>query len=284
MKNRAKAHQAHPHTRAIAGIKNMIAIASGKGGVGKSTTALNVALALAQLGWQVGLFDADIYGPNQPHMLGVSQKPELTDNKKMQPVMAHGLQTMSMGYLLDATTPTVWRGPMISSAMTQLLNDTLWCDLDYLIVDMPPGTGDIQLTLAQKLPVSAAVMVTTPQDVALLDARKGLEMFRKVGVPVLGVIENMSHHICQQCGHQEPLFGTQGAKKLAEDCQVEVLGQLPLELSIRQAGDQGLPFMVSGEKSHIADTYQTIAKKIIAQLDLQPVHYGAKMPPVVVES
>ena len=218
----------------VPGVKNIIAVASGKGGVGKSTTAVNLALALAAEGAQVGVLDADIYGPSQPMMLGASGKPETKDGKSFEPKEAHGLQANSIGFLIDTDTPMVWRGPMATGALEQLIRDTRWRDLDYLIVDMPPGTGDIQLTLAQKVPVTGAIIVTTPQDIALIDARKGLKMFEKVGVPILGIVENMSTHVCTNCGHQEHIFGEGGAARMAKDYGVEVLGHLPLDIKIRE--------------------------------------------------
>jgi len=252
-------------------VKNIIAIASGKGGVGKSTCAVNLALALHIEGARVGILDADIYGPSQPLLLGGHAKPTIRSDKKIEPLMRHGLQVMSIGYLLDGDdTPVVWRGPMVSSALQQLLNDTAWHDLDYLIIDLPPGTGDIQLTLSQKIPVAGAVIVTTPQDMALLDAKKGLAMFRKVNVPVLGLIENMSAHICQKCGHEEPIFGEGGGKSMASEYQVILLGSLPLDMRIRADADRGVPSVITDPQSHIATLYRNIARKMAAQLSLQP--------------
>lgn len=268
---------------AIPGIKNIIAIASGKGGVGKSTTAVNLALALCQAGARVGLLDADIYGPNQPHLLGIQQKPILTDDKKLLPIEHYGIQSMSMGYLVDPKTPMVWRGPMISSALNQLLNDTRWSALDYLIVDLPPGTGDIQLTLAKKIPVAGTVLVTTPQDVALLDVRKALEMFNKMHVPVIGVIENMAMHVCQQCGYEEAIFGVDGGPKLADECQVRFLGKLPLNIAIRESGDLGKPIVMAQPASLIAMSYQDIAVKIAACLVVQPKSYTHLFSNIAVE-
>jgi ATP-binding protein involved in chromosome partitioning len=265
-------------------VKNVIAIASGKGGVGKSTTAVNVALALAKEGARVGILDADIYGPSQPTMLGVSGKPEMIDDKTMRPITAHGLQVNSIGFMLDDNAPAMWRGPMVSSALQQLFNQTGWDALDYLIVDMPPGTGDIQLTLAQKIPVTAAVIVTTPQDIALIDARKGLRMFEKVGIPVLGVIENMAHHICSQCGHSEPIFGAEGGQRMASDYQVDYLGGLPLDIRIRQQTDSGTPTVIAEPNGDLTHIYQAIAIKIAAAVALKPKDYASKMPSVTVES
>jgi len=277
-----KAHATQPNVAALPSVKNVIAIASGKGGVGKSTTAVNVAIALAAQGARVGLLDADIYGPNQPHMLKAMQKPELMDQKFLKPVEAYGLQTMSMGYLVNEKTPAIWRGPMVSSALQQLVMQTAWDDLDYLLIDMPPGTGDIQLTLAKKVPVSAAVMVTTPQDVALIDVRKGLTMFRKVDVTVLGVVENMSMHTCSKCGHEEAIFGENGAKALAQDCDVPLLGQLPLDRHIREHADRGEP-IATQEDSALAIKYRDIALKIAALLSIRPRNYAQHFGNIAVE-
>jgi len=255
----------------LAKIKNIVCIASGKGGVGKSTTAVNLALALTSLGLKSGLLDADIYGPSQPLMLGVSSdvKPVIRDRKYMEPVVAHGIECNSMGFLVDANTPMVWRAPMIISAFNQILSDTLWSDLDFLIVDMPPGTGDIQLSLAQSVSVTGAIIVTTPQDVALLDARKGIEMFRKVGVPVLGVVENMSTHICSNCGHQEAIFGEGGGQRLADDYGVEVIGSLPLDLKIREDTDHGNPTVAVSPDSSLTSAYVALAEKLLKKVELQ---------------
>lgn len=251
----------------IAGVRNIIAVASGKGGVGKSTTAVNIALALAATGARIGILDADIYGPSQALMLGVAERrPEMHSPNKMKPIQAHGVQMISMGNLVTETTPVVWRGPMVSGALQQLLNQTQWDEVDYLIVDMPPGTGDIQLTLSQAVPVSGAVIVTTPQDIALLDARKGIEMFRKVNIPVLGVVENMSLHICANCGHEEAIFGTAGGERLAEQYGVELLGRLPLQMSICEQTDNGYPPVVAEPTSAVAEKYRAIALKITALL------------------
>jgi len=253
----------------IAGVKNIIAIASGKGGVGKSTTAVNLALALDQEGAKVGLLDADIYGPSQPMMLGEeSTQPESEDGKHIEPIKKYGIQIMSIGFLVKPDQAVVWRGPMASGALQQMINDTRWRDLDYLIVDLPPGTGDIQLTLAQKVPVTGALIVTTPQDVALLDARKGIAMFEKVSIPVLGVVENMSMHICSQCGHEEAIFGTGGGEKLAKETGVSLVGQLPLDIKIRQQTDNGFPSVVQEPEGAIAQSYRELARKVGAQLNL----------------
>ncbi len=264
-------------------IKNIIAVASGKGGVGKSTTAVNLALALSSLGVQVGILDADIYGPSQPLMLGAQQTPHYESGKPLTPVVRYNLHSMSMGYLVDVNTPMVWRGPMVSKALQQLLFDTQWPALDYLIVDLPPGTGDIQLTMAQKIPVAGAVIVTTPQDLALLDARKGLEMFRKLSIPVLGVIENMSTHLCTACGHEEAIFGVGGGEHLAQVTDVLLLGSLPLHKQIREDADGGAPTVISDPESPIAHRYRDIAEKMIAQLALHPKSYAGKFPDIVVE-
>ncbi|MAM58045.1 MAG: iron-sulfur cluster carrier protein ApbC [Salinicola sp.] len=248
----------------IEGIKHIVAVASGKGGVGKSTVTANLALAMAAEGYRVGLLDADIYGPSQARMLGLPEntRPEVIDEKSMKPVMAHGIQAMSMAFMVDINQPMVWRGPMVSGAFQQLLNQTLWDDLDFLFIDMPPGTGDIQLTLAQKVPVDGAVIVTTPQDIALLDARKGIEMFRKVNVPVLGVVENMSLHVCSNCGHSEPIFGAGGGERIAEQYGTQLLGQLPLRLSIREQADGGKPSVVAEPDGEVAATFRAMARTV----------------------
>lgn len=265
-------------------VKNIIAIASGKGGVGKSTTAVNLALAFAQEGARTGILDADIYGPSQPLMLGVTTRPEIKDKKILLPIVAHGIQSMSIGYLIDETSPMVWRGPMVSMALQQLLNDTQWDNLDYLVIDLPPGTGDIQLTLAQKIPVTGAVIVTTPQDLALLDARRAYEMFRKVNVPVLGVIENMSMHICSQCNHQESIFGTGGGEQLAKQYAIELLGELPLDIHIREQTDGGKPTVVADPIGANALLYRDIARRIMAKLALQGRNESGKFPTIVIKN
>ena len=249
-------------------VKNIVAVASGKGGVGKSTTAVNLALALAAEGAKVGILDADIYGPSIPKMLGIEEatRPEFIDEKHFKPIMAHGIQSMSMGYMVTDSTPMVWRGPMVSGALQQLLGQCMWHDLDYLVVDMPPGTGDIQLTLSQKVPVSGSVIVTTPQDIATLDAKKGIEMFRKVDIPVLGIIENMAMHVCSNCGHEEHIFGSGGGERIANDYQSELLGSLPLELTIREQADKGEPTVVHDAQSSVAKQYRDIARKMAARL------------------
>jgi len=278
------AHGVQRNLKPLANVKNIIAIASGKGGVGKSTTAANIALALTADGASVGVLDADIYGPSQPLMLGIAgERPTSIDGQSMQPLTAHGVQVMSIGFLIDPDQPMVWRGPMVTSALNQLLNQTQWNSLDYLIVDMPPGTGDIQLTLSQQVPVSGAVIVTTPQDIALLDARKGLEMFRKVSVPVLGIVENMSTHICTECGHEEPIFGSGGGEKMAADFDVELLGSLPLDLRIREQTDSGEPSVIAEPDGPHAKAYRQIARRMAALLAIQGKDYSHRFPKIVVE-
>ncbi len=279
-----EAHTVQKSLKPLENIKNVIAIASGKGGVGKSTTAVNFALALSMEGAIVGVLDADIYGPSQPRMLGVSGQPKSSDGKSLEPMEAHGLQAMSIGFLIDEETPMIWRGPMVTQALEQLLNDTRWRGLDYLVVDLPPGTGDVQLTLAQKIPVSGAIIVTTPQDIALLDARKGLKMFEKVEVPVLGIVENMSIHICSECGHEEPIFGEGGGKRMAEESGVEVLGALPLDIHIREQADSGNPTVAAMPESRIADIYREIARKAAAKLAATSKDYSAKFPKIVIQN
>jgi ATP-binding protein involved in chromosome partitioning len=245
------AHSAQRGVKLNPNIKNIIAVASGKGGVGKSTTAVNLALALAAEGALVGMLDADIYGPSQPMMLGITGRPQSKDGKTMEPMEGHGIQAMSVGFLIDPETPMVWRGPMVTQALEQLLNDTRWGALDYLVIDLPPGTGDIQLTLAQKVPVTGAVIVTTPQDIALLDARKGLKMFEKVGVPIIGIVENMAMHTCSHCGHTEHIFGEGGGARMSSDYKVDLLGSLPLDMQIREMADSGKPTVVSQDRSSV---------------------------------
>lgn len=265
-------------------VKHIIAIASGKGGVGKSTTAVNLALALAaKKDVRVGILDADIYGPNQPQMLGVSEKPTSKDGKTLEPVLAHGIQSMSIGYLIDINTPMIWRGPMATSALQQLLNDTHWDNLDYLIVDLPPGTGDIQLTLTQKIPLAGAVIVTTPQDIALLDVRKAIAMFNKVKVPLLGVVENMCTHVCRQCGHEESIFGDGGGERIAKECGVNLLGILPLDSQIRKQSDSGTPIFIAEPQSVIADIYRSIAEKIADQVTNRSKNQTFRFPNIVIE-
>src|SRR5471030_2190793 len=261
------AHKAQAQIPGLANVKNVVAVASGKGGVGKSTTAANLALAWAAQGAKVGLLDADIYGPSQPLMMGLAgRKPESPDGKSMTPLRAYGVEVMSIGFMIDAEQPMAWRGPMVTQALTQLLGDTAWGELDYLVVDMPPGTGDIQLTLAQRVPVSGAVIVTTPQDIALLDARKGLKMFEKVEVRVLGIVENMSVHVCSQCGHIEHVFGSGGGARMAEQYGVQLLGELPLDIRIREEADGGTPTVVAEPKSARALAYFQMARRTAARL------------------
>ena len=278
------AHGVQRNLKPMPGVRNIIAVASGKGGVGKSTVSVNLALALAAEGASVGLLDADIYGPSQPQMVGLAGKqPQSDDGKTMQPMEAHGVQVMSIGFLVDADQPMIWRGPMVTSALQQLLHQTNWRDLDYLVIDMPPGTGDIQLTLSQQVPVSGAVIVTTPQNIATLDARKGLAMFRKVAVPVLGIIENMSTHICSNCGHQESIFGSGGGETMAQDFDVDLLGQLPLDASIREQTDSGNPTVVAAPDSAAANAYRSAARQMAASQAAQGRDYSSKFPNIVVE-
>ncbi|MBJ6978176.1 MULTISPECIES: iron-sulfur cluster carrier protein ApbC [unclassified Luteimonas] len=270
---RIPAHAVQASLKPLPRIRNIIAVGSGKGGVGKSTTAVNLALALAADGTRVGILDADVYGPSIPTMLGLSGRPESPDNKSILPMRAHGIEAMSIGLLVEQDTPMIWRGPMATSALTQLLNDTLWGGeegLDYLIVDLPPGTGDIQLTLAQKIPVAGAIIVTTPQDVATLDARKGLKMFEKVEVAVLGLVENMAVHVCTQCGHAEHVFGEGGGARMAEQYGVPLLGSLPLERSIREQGDAGTPVVLAAPDSPAAAAYRQLAANVAAELAKRP--------------
>lgn len=267
----------------LPGVKNIIAVASGKGGVGKSTTAVNLALALAHDGARVGLLDADIYGPSQPRMLGVSGRPGSPDGKHIEPMKAHGISCMSIGFLIDEETPMVWRGPMVTQALSQLIHDTLWPDLDYLIVDMPPGTGDVQLTLSQRVPVSGAVIVTTPQEISLLDARKGLKMFQKVEVGILGVVENMSVHVCENCGHEQHIFGADGGRHLAEQYGVPYLGGLPLDESIREQADGGNPTVAAAPNSPQARLYIDVARRMAAQMSLRGRGAENEFPTIIVE-
>jgi len=279
------AHAVQRGVKLLPGVKNIIAVASGKGGVGKSTTAVNLALALAQEGAVVGILDADIYGPSQPQMLGIAgAQPESEDGKTMAPLVAHGIQVMSVGFLVDVETPMVWRGPMVVQALDQLLNQTQWQNLDYLIVDLPPGTGDTQLSLSQKVPVTGAVIVTTPQDIALLDARKGLKMFEKVGIPILGIVENMSIHICSQCGHAEHIFGAGGGEKMCADYDVEFLGSLPLELAIREMADSGRPTVVGAPESRAAEIYRAIARRVAVKVAEKAKDMSSRFPNIVVEN
>jgi ATP-binding protein involved in chromosome partitioning len=276
------AHSVQRGVKLLDEVKNIIAVASGKGGVGKSTTAVNLALALAAEGASVGILDADIYGPSQPMMLGITARPESEDGKTMQPLIGHGLQSMSIGYLIEPDNPMVWRGPMATQALDQLLHQTAWRGLDYLIVDMPPGTGDIQLTLAQRVPVTGAVIVTTPQDIALLDAKKGLKMFEKVGVPILGVVENMAVHVCSQCGHAEHIFGEGGGQRLCEQYGVDYLGALPLDIRIREQADGGRPTVVAEPDSANAAIYREVARRVAARVAEKAKDFSSKFPTITV--
>lgn len=277
-------HKVQQGVKSLENVKNIIAVASGKGGVGKSTTSVNLALALAAEGAKVGILDADIYGPSQPRMLGMQAKPESKDGKTIEPIESQGLQTMSIGYLIDEEEPMVWRGPMVTQALQQLLNDTHWQGLDYLVIDLPPGTGDIQLTLSQNVPVSGALIVTTPQDISLLDARKALKMFEKVSVPVMGIVENMSTHICSQCGHEESIFGSGGGEKMAEQYHLDLLGQLPLDMQIREDADSGHATVISDPDGAISKIYRTIAVRLAARLAKQGKDYSSAFPNIVVEN
>ncbi|TAM44552.1 MAG: iron-sulfur cluster carrier protein ApbC [Gammaproteobacteria bacterium] len=277
-------HGVQKGVKPIPNVKNIIAVASGKGGVGKSTVAVNLALALSAEGATVAILDADIYGPSQPTMLGVKTKPESKDGKSLEPIVSYHLQAMSIGFLIDEETPMIWRGPMVTQALEQLLRDTNWQDVDYLIVDLPPGTGDIQLTLAQKVPVTGAVIVTTPQDIALLDARKGLKMFEKVEIPVLGIVENMSTHICSKCGHEEHIFGAGGGAKMAEQYDVDFLGALPLDMRIREETDAGKPTVVADPECRVSQIYRDIARRVTAKLSLQKKDFSAKFPNIVIQN
>jgi len=277
-------HSVQRGVKLIPGVKNIIAVASGKGGVGKSTTAANLALALSAEGATVGMLDADIYGPSQPMMLGITGRPESRDGKTLEPMTGHGIQAISIGFLIDVDTPMVWRGPMVTQALEQLLKDTRWRDVDYLVIDLPPGTGDIQLTLAQKVPVTGAVIVTTPQDIALIDARKGLKMFEKVGIPILGIVENMSIHICSKCGHEETIFGSGGAAQMCKDYGTEFLGALPLDIKIREHADSGKPSVVADPDGRVAEIYRQIARRVAVKIgDLQKDMSG-KFPSIVVQN
>ncbi len=278
------AHTVQRGLKVMPNVKNIIAVASGKGGVGKSTVAANLALALAAEGARVGVLDADIYGPSQPTMLGISGKPESVDGHSMEPMENYGLQMSSIGLLIDVDQPMVWRGPMVTQALQQLLAQTNWKDLDYLVIDLPPGTGDIQLTLAQQVPVTGAVIVTTPQDIALIDARKGLKMFEKVGIPILGIVENMAVHVCSNCGHAEHIFGAEGGAKMAEQYGVEHLGSLPLDIRIREQADAGRPTVVAEPDSAITATFKDIARKVAVRIAEKAKDMSLKMPTIKVSN
>lgn len=277
-----QAHAVQRGVQLLPGVKNIVAVASGKGGVGKSTTAANLALALAAEGARVGLLDADIYGPSIPMMMGTSDKPDSEDGKTMQPILAHGLQVMSIGFLVEPDQAMIWRGPMATQALEQLLRQTAWDDLDYLIVDMPPGTGDIQLTLSQRVPMTGSVIVTTPQDIALLDARKAIKMFEKVGVPILGIVENMAVHVCSNCGHVEHIFGADGGKNMAAEYGMDYLGALPLNLQIRVQADGGTPTVVAEPDSEIAELYRTVARKVAVSIAAKNKDFSSKFPTITI--
>jgi len=275
-------HAVQRGVQLLPNVKNIVAVASGKGGVGKSTTAVNLALALAAEGASVGLLDADIYGPSQPMMLGIDRRPESDDGKTMEPLENHGVQVMSIGFLVDQDEAMIWRGPMATQALEQLLRQTNWKDLDYLIIDMPPGTGDIQLTLSQRVPMTGAVIVTTPQDIALLDAKKGIKMFEKVGVPILGIVENMAVHICSNCGHVEHIFGAEGGKKMAAQYGMDYLGALPLDINIRLQADSGKPTVVADPDGEVAGIYKTIARTVAVGIAEKAKDFSAKFPTITV--
>ena len=283
IETRITARAVQKGVKTLPGVRNTIAVASGKGGVGKSTTAVNLALALRDEGATVGLLDADIYGPSQPRMLGCPGRPDSRDGKSMEPKESYGIQSISIGHLIEEDTPMIWRGPMATSALEQLLRETNWRDVDYLVIDLPPGTGDIQLTLCQKVPLSGAVIVTTPQDIALLDARKGLKMFEKVDGPVLGVIENMSVHVCSNCGHAEHIFGSGGGASMAAQYGVDLLGSLPLDIRIREGVDAGRPTVETDPDSAATTAYRDIARRVAAKLALRGRDYSAKFPNIVIQ-
>ena len=274
------AHAVQRGVQLLPKVKNIVAVASGKGGVGKSTTAVNLALALAAEGASVGILDADIYGPSQPMMMGISGRPESADGKTMEPMENHGVQVMSIGFMVDADNPMIWRGPMATQALEQLLRQTNWPELDYLIVDMPPGTGDIQLTLSQRVPLTGAIIVTTPQDIALLDAKRGTKMFEKVGVPILGLVENMAVHVCENCGHVEHVFGEDGGKRMAAEYGIDFLGALPLNLSIRVQADSGRPSVVSDPDGEISALYKTVARQVAVKIAQRAKDFSSKFPSI----
>jgi ATP-binding protein involved in chromosome partitioning len=282
--SRIQAHKVQNNLSPMPNVKNILAVASGKGGVGKSTTAVNVALALKSEGAAVGILDADIYGPSQPRMLGVSGRPDTSDGQRIEPKLAHGVQVMSIGFMIEEDTPMIWRGPMVTQALQQLLNETNWVDLDYLVIDLPPGTGDIQLTLCQRVPVSGAIIVTTPQDIALLDAKKGLKMFEKVEVPVLGIVENMALHTCSNCGHVEHIFGEGGGRRMSEQYGVPMLGALPLDIRIREEADGGTPTVVAEPHSSISAIYRDIARKAAGRLSRQARNKKIEFPSIVIQN
>ncbi len=284
IQNKIISHAVQRGVPLLPGVKNIIAIASGKGGVGKSTTTANLALALAAEGARVGVLDADIYGPSQTMMLGVGGKPDSSDGKTMDPKTNHGVQVMSIGLLVDQDQAMIWRGPMAVQALEQMLRQTNWKDLDYLLIDLPPGTGDIQLTLSQRVPVTGAVIVTTPQDIALLDARKGIQMFDKVGVPILGVVENMAMHVCTNCGHVEHIFGADGGKRMAEDYKLDYLGSLPLSMQIREQADSGTPTVAAAPDSEVAAIYKHVARSIAVKIAQQAKDFSNKFPTITVSS
>ncbi|MFT5934944.1 MAG: ATP-binding protein involved in chromosome partitioning [Hydrogenophaga sp.] len=279
---KVQAHAVQRGVQLMPNVKNIIAVASGKGGVGKSTTAVNLALALAAEGASVGILDADIYGPSQPTMMGVQRRPESSDGKTMDPLENYGVQVISIGFLVERDEAMVWRGPMATQALEQLLRQTNWRDLDYLIVDMPPGTGDIQLTLSQRVPLTGAVIVTTPQDIALIDARKGIKMFEKVGVPILGIVENMAVHVCQNCGHVEHIFGADGGKKMAAEFEMDYLGALPLNMSIRVQADSGMPSVVADPEGEIAGLYKAVARQVAIKVAAKAKDFSSKFPTIKV--
>ena len=279
---KVQAHAVQRGVQLLAGVKNIVAVASGKGGVGKSTTAVNLALALAAEGAKVGLLDADIYGPSQPMMMGVQGRPESSDGKTMEPLSNYGVQVMSIGFLVEPDQAMIWRGPMATQALDQLLRQTNWQDLDYLIVDMPPGTGDIQLSLSQRVPITGAVIVTTPQDIALLDAKKGIQMFEKVGVPILGIVENMAVHVCTNCGHAEHIFGEGGGKRMAADYKMDYLGALPLDMQIRLQADSGKPTVVADPDGSVAQIYKQVARTVAVKIAQQAKDFSSKFPTIKV--